>query len=133
MECKSCGAQIDNNVSKCPYCMAAVSRASAETVSVSAGSQHPLPSQSSLSSQPSSAPSKVSTGLLGIFLGVLGIHKFVLGYNTAGFIMLGVTILTFGVGGIIIGLIGFIEGIIYLTKSEQDFLQTYVHNKKEWF
>jgi alpha-acetolactate decarboxylase len=31
------------------------------------------------------------------------------------------------------GLIGLIEGIIYLTKSDQEFDQTYVFGKKEWF
>jgi len=47
--------------------------------------------------------------------------------------MLCVTVFTCGYGGIIIGLIGLIEGIIYLTKSDQEFLNTYVINKKEWF
>jgi hypothetical protein len=31
------------------------------------------------------------------------------------------------------GLIGFIEGIIYLTKSDEEFDRTYVQNQKEWF
>ncbi len=29
--------------------------------------------------------------------------------------------------------IGFAEGIIYLTKSDQDFYQTYAVEKKQWF
>ena len=37
--------------------------------------------------------------------------------------------LCFGIGGII----GLIEGIIYLTKSDADFIQTYQVGKKEWF
>ena len=47
--------------------------------------------------------------------------------------MLGITVLTCGYGGIILGIIGLIEGIIYLTKSDEEFIQTYVNNKKEWF
>ena len=31
------------------------------------------------------------------------------------------------------GVIGLIEGIIYLTKSDEDFFQTYAIQKKEWF
>jgi len=33
----------------------------------------------------------------------------------------------------IMGIIGLIEGIIYLTKSDEDFVKTYVENKKGWF
>ncbi|MEF9841115.1 MAG: TM2 domain-containing protein [Raoultibacter sp.] len=79
----------------------------------------------------------VAAGLLAIFLGSLGIHKFYLGYNTAGFIMLAVSIIgsivTFGLAGAVMALIGLIEGIVYLTKSQSDFEQVYVFNKREWF
>ena len=40
-----------------------------------------------------------------------------------------ITIFTCGAGGII----GLIEGIIYLTKSDEDFHQTYVVEQKGWF
>ena len=30
-------------------------------------------------------------------------------------------------------IIGIIEGIIYLTKSDEEFVQTYIVNKKPWF
>ena len=76
---------------------------------------------------------KMMAGLLGILLGGLGIHKFVLGYTTAGMIMLLVTLLTCGMGGAIMGPIGLIEGILYLTKSDEDFEEQYLINKKEWF
>lgn len=79
----------------------------------------------------------IVAGLLALFFGALGVHKFYLGYNTAGFIMLGVTILgsiiTFGVAGAVMGLIGFIEGVLYLIKSQADFDYIYVQNYKEWF
>ncbi len=44
-----------------------------------------------------------------------------------------VTVLTFGWGGIVMGVIGFIEGIIYLTKSEVEFYRRYVVEKQGWF
>lgn len=79
----------------------------------------------------------VAAGLLAIFLGSLGIHKFYLGYNTAGFIMLAVTILggliTLGLAAAVMGVIAFIEGILYLVKSQTEFEQIYVFNKREWF
>jgi TM2 domain-containing membrane protein YozV len=122
MECKSCGAQIADESAQCPYCQAAVTRT-------------PAPNSTPIGTVPfaKAPPSKVAAGLCGILLGALGIHKFILGYQKAGFIMLGITVLTCGYGGIILGIIGLIEGIIYLTKSDEEFIQTYVNNKKEWF
>ena len=76
---------------------------------------------------------KLAAGLLAIFLGSFGVHKFVLGYNTAGLIMLLVTVLTCGVAGFLMGVIGIIEGIIYLTKSPEEFDSIYLQNSKEWF
>lgn len=76
---------------------------------------------------------KLAAGLLAIFLGYLGIHKFVLGYNTAGLIMLLVTVLTCGLAGFVMGVIGVIEGIIYLTKTPAEFEATYIQSEKQWF
>ncbi len=79
------------------------------------------------------AGKKVAAGVCGILIGGLGIHKFILGLNTQGLIMLLVTILTCGFGGIVMGPIGLIEGIIYLTKSDEEFYETYAVEKKGWF
>lgn len=76
---------------------------------------------------------KLAAGLCGIFIGGLGIHKFVLGFNKPGLIMLLVSILSCGIGYPIIHIIGLIEGIIYLTKSDVDFNEIYLVEKKEWF
>jgi TM2 domain-containing membrane protein YozV len=64
-----------------------------------------------------------------MFLGVFGVHKFILGYTTEGLIQLVIGIFTCGIGSIV----GLIEGIIYLTKSDEDFVRTYVQNKRGWF
>lgn len=65
-----------------------------------------------------------------------------LGLNNADLIMLAVSLSGLVVGPCLIlplfgpaimGLIGLIEGIIYLTKSQDDFYQTYAVEKKDWF
>src|SRR5882672_7752786 len=77
--------------------------------------------------------SKVAAGLLAIFLGWLGVHKFYLGFTKAGVIMLVVSVLgwavTGGLGPVAMGVIGLIEGIIYLTKPDEDFRSTYLVRK----
>jgi TM2 domain-containing membrane protein YozV len=85
--------------------------------------------------QPASAwnGTKIAAGICGILLGSLGIHKFVAGLTTPGLIMLLVTLLTCGIAGGIMHIIGLIEGIIYLTKSDEEFHQTYIVGKKGWF
>lgn len=72
---------------------------------------------------------RVLAGVLGIVLGGFGVHKFILGFPIAGVIQIAVTFLTCGIGSFI----GLIEGIIYLTKSDEQFYQEYVVNKKQWF
>ncbi len=80
---------------------------------------------------------KILAAILAILLGSLGIHKFVLGYQKEGIIMLVVTLVigafTCGIGASIMGIIGLIEGIIYLTKSDEDFVATYQKGRKPWF
>ena len=66
-------------------------------------------------------------------LGAFGIHKFILGYTGAGLIMLLVTVLSLGLLAWVMGIIGLIEGIIYLTKSDADFKRIYIDGDKPWF
>lgn len=77
--------------------------------------------------------SKIAAGLLAILLGALGIHKFYLGYTKAGVIMLLVSLLTLGIGAVVMEIIGIIEGIMYLTKDDLEFYQTYELGQKQWF
>ncbi|RED50686.1 NINE protein [Seonamhaeicola sediminis] len=72
---------------------------------------------------------KVLAGVLAILIGSLGIHKFILGYNKEGIIQLIATFITCGIAGII----PFIEGIVYLTKSDEEFYNTYQVGKRPWF
>ncbi len=83
---------------------------------------------------------KVAAGLFALLLGGFGIHKFYLGYigpglvfllvNTIGWV---ITAFMFGIPNIILGIIAFIEGIIYLTKTDEEFERTYVTHQKPWF
>ncbi len=73
---------------------------------------------------------KVVAGVLAILLGWLGVHKFILGYTTEGILLIVFSIVTCGIAGSIIGLI---EGIIYLTKTDDEFYHTYQENKRGWF
>ncbi|HAV12685.1 MAG TPA: hypothetical protein DCX06_04190 [Opitutae bacterium] len=86
-----------------------------------------------MSDKPAGAEKKIAAGIVGILLGALGIHKFILGYTKEGIIMLLVTILTFGILGMVMSIIGIVEGIIYLTKTDEDFVATYINGKKGWF
>ena len=76
---------------------------------------------------------RIISGILAILFGSLGIHKFVLGYTKEGIIMLAISLVTCGVGAAATGLIGFIEGIIYLVKSDEEFIYEYQVNKRSWF
>lgn len=75
------------------------------------------------------ADKKIVAGICGILLGGFGVHKFILGYTTEGIIQLVITLVTCGIGSIV----GLVEGIIYLTKSDEDFVRTYIQNKRGWF
>jgi TM2 domain-containing membrane protein YozV len=77
--------------------------------------------------KPAGAEKKVVAGILGILLGGLGIHKFYLGYTKEGIIQILLSFVCVG------GIIGLIEGIIYLTKSDEEFVATYINGHKGWF
>jgi TM2 domain-containing membrane protein YozV len=84
---------------------------------------------------------RILAGILAIFLGWAGIHKFILGYQKEGIILLVVSIIGFVLSCIGIGVflvwattvIGLIEGIIYLTKSDEEFYNTYQVGRRPWF
>jgi TM2 domain-containing membrane protein YozV len=102
--CTKCGAVNDDTAQFCSNCQAPLS-------AVDSGYQ------------------PMQGVICAILLGWLGVHKFILGYTTEGVIMLVLGILTCGLTNII----GIVEGVIYLTKSDEDFVRTYIQNKKGWF
>lgn len=79
---------------------------------------------------------KLLAGIFAILLGAFGIHKFILGYTKEGIIMLAITIISaafLGFFGWIMGVVGLIEGILYLMKTDEEFYQMYQVHKKPWF
>ena len=124
--CPSCGAQIAASSQTCPKCGASQPTYLGKA-SRSAGKLQVDPAVREAGS------TKLAAGLCGILLGSFGVHKFVLGMTTPGIIMAAVTVLTCGIGSVAMGTIGLIEGIIYLTKSDDEFYETYIVEKRPWF
>lgn len=123
--CTKCGAVNDDIAQNCVTCQAPLSPV---------GGYQPMQSVNpgapgAMNQQLPGADKKLVAGICGILLGGFGVHKFILGYTTEGIIQIVITILTCGAGGII----GIIEGIIYLTKSDEEFVATYIQNKRGWF
>jgi len=121
--CTKCGAQNDDFAQNCSQCGAALPQM---------GGYQPIqppPAYGAVQDWKAlGADKKVVAGICGIVVGAFGVHKFILGYTNEGIIQL-VLGLCFGIGGII----GIIEGIIYLTKSDEEFVRTYIQNKRGWF
>jgi TM2 domain-containing membrane protein YozV len=124
--CTKCGAVNDETAQYCVNCQAPMSPV---------GGYQPMQSVnqgvpgSTIDWRAMGADKKIVAGICGILLGGFGVHKFILGYTTEGIIQLVITLVTCGAGSII----GLVEGIIYLTKSDEDFVRTYIQNKKGWF
>lgn len=115
--CVECGKKIRARAEICPHC----------------GVRQPLDLRSGSPDVKQFAEKRLIAGLCGILLGSLGVHKFILGLSKQGLTMLLITIFTFGVGALVMGPIGLVEGIIYLTKSDAEFYQLYALDKKGWF
>jgi hypothetical protein len=47
--------------------------------------------------------------------------------------MLAVSLVSCGILAVIPSVIGIVEGILYLTKSDEEFVRTYLQSKKAWF
>jgi TM2 domain-containing membrane protein YozV len=132
--CTKCGAVNDDTATFCVSCQSPLS-----PVSGPVSGYQPMQSVNQSGSgamtdwKAKGADKKVLAGVLAIVVGAFGIHKFVLGYTTEGVIMLLVTVLTCGILAIVPSVIGIVEGIMYLTKSDEEFVTTYIQNKKGWF
>jgi len=120
--CPRCGAVAGPGM---PYC------ASCGTPIAAAVGTQPPPYPASFAAgyaYPTSGK-RVAAGILGILLGGFGAHRFYLGDVLGGFLRLLITLVTCGAGSVI----GLIEGIIYLTKSDAEFDATYVYGDRTWF
>ncbi|MGI2908130.1 TM2 domain-containing protein [Tolypothrix sp. VBCCA 56010] len=86
---------------------------------------------------PSYANKQLIAGYCGILFGGFGVHKFILGYTRAALIMLFVSVVggyfTYGFSLLVMQLVGLIEGMIYLNKNHEEFINIYFLNKQGWF
>lgn len=123
--CHECRAIIRGNAVVCPKCGVEQGKRGADPDAVG-----------SLEEIKEAGSKKIAAGICGILLGSLGIHKFILGLTTPAVLMLVVSLVgscLYLLGPLAMGVIGLVEGIIYLTKSDEDFYQTYIVNKRGWF
>jgi TM2 domain-containing membrane protein YozV len=100
--CHECGAVIRAKAEICPKCGVRQTPATAAGLGVTP-----------------SGKSKIAAALFAIFLGGIGIHKFYLGRVVWGILYI-LFCWTF-----IPAIVGFIEGIVYLTMSDEAFAQKY--------
>ena len=124
MFCSGCGQAISDEAIVCSYCGRPVTLVSSPIPSKFAGDL-------SAGSFSDFAGKKLAAGICGIFLGAFGVHKFILGQTKPALIMLISSLCCIGYP--VMHVIGIIEGIIYLTKSDREFYQIYEVEKKEWF
>lgn len=74
-------------------------------------------------------------------LGAYGVHKFILGYQKEGIIMAVSSVLGIVLSFLCVpifftiaaSIIGIVEGIMYLTKSDEEFERIYITGRKPWF
>ena len=110
--CVKCGNELTEDVKYCPKCGNSVSEEENVNSSVNMTSNQSVNHQSN--------KSKVAAGILGIFLGAFGIHNFYLGYTGKAVAQLLLTLVGWilcGMGPIVAGIWGFIEGILILAGS----------------
>lgn len=125
--CMSCGCDPRKGDKFCPNCGAEVSAAQVVCVKCGVALGQPVAKVAA------GKKDKTIAGLLAIFFGSLGLHEFYLGNTTSAIIRLAVTLVSCGSAAFILGVISLIEGIIYLTKSDEEFQAVYVDGHKAWF
>jgi len=125
--CHECGAVIRARAVICPKC----------------GVEQAEPPAPDLSS---TETTRIAAGICGILFGGLGVHKFILGMPGPAMVMLLVSLFGwipaliscgvlffFAAAPAVMHIIGIVEGVIYLTKSDAQFRREYVIGKKPWF
>jgi TM2 domain-containing membrane protein YozV len=126
--CTKCGAINDDTAQYCSTCQAPLTAVDTGYQPMEAVHPGTMTDWKAMGGD-----KKIVAGILAILVGSLGVHKFILGYTTEGVIMLLVTVLSCGILGIAMSVIGIIEGIMYLTKTDEEFVRTYIQSKKGWF
>lgn len=129
--CTKCGSVNDETAQYCIACQSPLSPVSGGYQPMQ--SVNPAGSGAMTDWKALGGDKKVVAGILGLVLGGLGIHKFILGYTTEGIIMLCISVVSCGMLSFIPAVIGIVEGIMYLTKTDEEFVRTYIQGRKGWF
>jgi len=74
---------------------------------------------------------RTADALLALFFGWFGAHKFSQGNSSAGWVRFGISCTCIGL--YVTALVGMIEGILYLVKSNEEYDELYLVEKKSWF
>ena len=128
MFCKSCGSNINDDAAFCPNCGTPQTSATVycthcgnaitpgSNFCTKCGAVLPFTGNvnNNLPTVAYSPKSKLTAGLLGIFLGGFGVHSFYIGNTGIGLVQILVTLCTCGIGSIW----GFVEGIAILASKE---------------
>ena len=102
--CSHCGNELDENVKYCPKCGSEVGGNVSDNQTTNQGE----------------SKSKIAAGLFGILLGSFGVHNFYLGYTSKGIAQLLLTLVGWiacGIGPVVAGIWGLIDGILILAGS----------------
>lgn len=143
LHCTHCGTELYKTVKVCPQCgFDAVSGtehcrtcgAPAEPdqlLCVECGFE--LANESEHAAEEEAPRVRSVAAALALMFGPFGVHKFYLGHPAAGVLMLLCLIFTFGYAAVITLPLSIAEGVLYLTKSDEEFRKRYLLGGKAWF
>lgn len=124
--CATCDRSIHRLAEICPHCGV---RQMPPPAAAQASAPDPMGN--------STNNNRMAAGICGILIGSLGVHKFILGYTTEGITMVLASLLggivTCGISTLVMSVIGIVEGVIYLTKSDEEFHEIYEEGYRGWF
>jgi TM2 domain-containing membrane protein YozV/RNA polymerase subunit RPABC4/transcription elongation factor Spt4 len=109
--CSECGAVIRAKAVVCPRC------------GVPQGGQKPV-------------SKRIVAGVCALLFGPWGVHKFILGYPLTGLLTLAISllgILLFFIPTLVMYGVSIAEGIIYLSKTDDEFVNRYQSGYRLWF
>jgi len=131
--CSHCGSSLPEGANVCPQCGTPVSGAAQPQQTYynqpNNSVNPPQRSDDAFSAGPS-GKSRGVAALLALILGTLGIHYFYLGKNTGGIVFLLVSLVTCGVGAVIIEVLCLITCVRMFSMSTEQFEQDYVNTSK---
>ena len=155
LQCPKCGSNPQNGHNICPHCGASVSEQ--DTVCLQCSYRlRSNPHKRQTIEMPNYSKSRIAAGIYALFFGTIGVHQFYLGNAFSGilrivgsfmwiFILIGFNPLSnldklgmiitivgpFFLVGLLVWIQGIIEGINYLTMSDEQFDEKYVRKTRK--